>query len=68
MTLPNHCAFLWHFIEYFCGILLSIFVNNKDKPAAPTLGRSTLGARFKRRRRSLETAAYPPKSPRREPG
>ena len=26
MTPPNHCAFLWHFIEYFCGILLSILL------------------------------------------
>ena len=29
MTPPNHCAFLWHFIEYFCGILLRIFVETK---------------------------------------
>ena len=29
MTLPNHCAFLWHFIAYFCGILLRIFVETK---------------------------------------
>ena len=29
MTLPNYCVFLWHFIEYFCGILLRIFVETK---------------------------------------